>query len=241
MRNLVAIVEGHGEVQAVPILIRRIAEAVSPGVVPEVSRPMRVKRSGLLKEGELERAIDLAARTVGADGRILVLLDADRDCPAELGPRILLRANAARNDRLIRVVLAKVEYEAWFLAAADSIAGLRGLREDATAPVDPESIRDAKGWLRPHARRPILPRDAGSSRADRHDGPGRRAPRSSFVRQALAGRDRVARVTRGDWRTPSRIGRVIDCSRPLVENPRSSNRADFGAALDDLTVPAEAW
>ena len=147
MVKIVAIVEGHGEVQAVPILIRRIAEVVSPGVFPDVPRPIRVKRQRLLKDGELERSIELAARKSGAEGHILVLLDADRDCPGDLGPKILKRAAAARKDRRIRVVLAKVEYEAWFLAAADSIAGLRDIREDAMAPGDPESIRDAKGWL----------------------------------------------------------------------------------------------
>ena len=52
-----------------------------------------------------------------------------------------------RSDRRIRVVLAQREYEAWFLAAADSIAGHRELAGDTTAPADPESVRDAKGWL----------------------------------------------------------------------------------------------
>ena len=55
-----------------------------------------------------------------------------------------------RSDRRIQVVLAQREYEAWFLAAADSIAGHRELRSDTTAPADPESVRDAKGWLTSH-------------------------------------------------------------------------------------------
>lgn len=71
----------------------------------------------------------------------------DRDCPRDLAAQVQERATAARSDRHIRVVLAKTEYEAWFLAAADSIAGRRGIREDATAPENPEAIRDAKGWL----------------------------------------------------------------------------------------------
>ena len=45
------------------------------------------------------------------------------------------------------MVLANSEYEAWFLAAAGSIAGFRGIDDDALVPDDPESIRDAKGWL----------------------------------------------------------------------------------------------
>lgn len=147
MTRIVTLVEGHGDVAAVPILVRRIAEAVSPGAAIDVSRPIRVKRQRLLKMHELERAVDLAARQAGADGRILILLDADHDCPRDLGPEILKRATAARGDRTIRVVLAKAEYEAWFVAAADSIAGCRGIESTTTAPPDPESIVDAKGWL----------------------------------------------------------------------------------------------
>ena len=63
---------------------------------------------------------------------------------------ILRRATKARSDRRIQVVLARREYEAWFVAAAESIAGHRGLRSDMTAPAHPESVRNAKGWLTSH-------------------------------------------------------------------------------------------
>jgi hypothetical protein len=145
--RIVSIVEGHGEVAAVPILVRRIAQAVAPGIVPDVPQPIRVPRQRVLKDGELERAVELAARTAGPGGGILVLLDADEDCPKDLAVRLLGRARFARSDRSIHVVLAKTEYESWFLAAAGSLAGRRGLRGDVVAPPDPESIRDPKGWL----------------------------------------------------------------------------------------------
>ena len=145
--RIVTIVEGHGEVEAVPILIRRIVASVAPGVVVDLPRPIRVKRNRLLRENELERTIELAARQASDNGRILILLDADDDCPAHLAPEILQRAVLARTDCRICVVLAKTEYEAWFLAAATSVAGRRGVRQDVTAPRDPEQIRDAKGWL----------------------------------------------------------------------------------------------
>lgn len=150
MSTIVAIVEGPGEVDAIPILIRRIAATAVPGAVPRVARPIRVKRDRFLKENELERYVDLAARQAGSDGRILVILDADDDCPPQLASGILRRATTARSDRRIQVVLARREYEAWFLAAADSIAGHRGLSTDTTTPADPESVRNAKGWLTSH-------------------------------------------------------------------------------------------
>jgi len=145
--RIVAIVEGYGEQTAVPILLRRAAQVVAPDVAVEVPRPIRVNRNRLLKPKELERAVELAARQAGPGGRILILLDADEDCPGEVGEQILRRAVATRGDRTIRVVLAKVEYEAWFLAAAESIAGHRGIAAGTTAPDDPESVRDGKGWI----------------------------------------------------------------------------------------------
>lgn len=147
MSTIVAIVEGPGEVDAIPILIRRIAAAALPSAAPHVPRPIRVKRDRFLKEHELERYVDLAARQSGPDGGVLIVLDADDDCPPELAATILRRATRARSDRPIKVVLARREYEAWFLAAATSIAGRRGLPGDITAPNEAESIRDAKGWL----------------------------------------------------------------------------------------------
>ena len=147
MSKIVTIVEGPGEVEAMPILIRRIAEVAAPEAVPHVPRPIRVKRDRFLKENELERYVDLAGRQAGTDGGVLIVLDADDDCPPELASTILGRATRARSDRVIKVVLARREYEAWFLAAADSIAGLRGLPSDLTPPANAESIRNAKGWL----------------------------------------------------------------------------------------------
>ena len=146
MPTIIAIVEGDGEVQAVPILLRRIAEVATPGIFPEVPKPIRVRRDSILKPGEIERYVELAADRAGPDGRILILLDADDDCPRDLAPELLRRA-AARSDRQIRVVMARMEYEAWFFAAADSLAGSRGFGDGITAPGDPESIRNAKGWL----------------------------------------------------------------------------------------------
>jgi hypothetical protein len=78
----------------------------------------------------------------------VVLIDSDDDCPKDLGPALRERARSARPDLDVAVILARREYEAWFLAGAESLAGKRNLRADLSAPVNPEGIRDAKGWLR---------------------------------------------------------------------------------------------
>ncbi|MYF98202.1 DUF4276 family protein [Candidatus Poribacteria bacterium] len=141
------IVEGDGEVEAVPVLIRRIAWDLYPETVIIVERPIRAPRNQVVKSGELERRIELAAQKIGGQGAILIILDSDDDCPAELGPALLDRALQTRSDLPIAVVLAKCEFEAWFLAAAISLRGKRGLKEDLDPPNNPEAIRGAKGWL----------------------------------------------------------------------------------------------
>jgi hypothetical protein len=84
---------------------------------------------------------------VPGDGGILVLLDADDDCPAKCGIQLLHRARGARSDKRVAVVLANREYEAWFLAAAPSLAGRHRLSADFGRPPKPESPRDCKGLL----------------------------------------------------------------------------------------------
>ncbi len=61
---------------------------------------------------------------------LLLLLDAEEDCPAKLAPRLLERARAARCDADVACVLAKRQLENWFKAAAASLAGVSGLPND---------------------------------------------------------------------------------------------------------------
>jgi hypothetical protein len=147
--KIAAIVEGYGECEAVPILIRRIARTIDPGFVPKVFPPLRVPASRIMKEGEMERSVELAARKLQGQGGILVVLDCDWDncCPAMDGPALLKRAMDARGDLPIAVILAKKEFEAWFLAAAESLRGKHGLPNDLQSPARPEDIRGAKEWL----------------------------------------------------------------------------------------------
>ena len=144
--DLACIVEGDGDVDAVPIALRRIVQETDPSLTIKV-HPLRVPRTKLVKPGELERSIELAARRAGRRGAIFVVLDSDDDCPATLGPELLGRARKVRPDLPISVVLAKREFEGWFLASAESLRGLRGLASDLKPPPDPESIRGTKEWL----------------------------------------------------------------------------------------------
>jgi len=150
--QIAVIVEGHGECEALPIIVRRIALEIDGEFVPRVLAPQRVHAGRFVKAGELERSVELSARKLGGVGGILIVLDCDLlgCCPAQAAPNLRRRARAARPDVAISVVLAKPEFEAWFLAAAESLRGRRGLPADLEAPEDPEGLTSPKGWLSAH-------------------------------------------------------------------------------------------
>ncbi|HZF13425.1 MAG TPA: DUF4276 family protein [Thermoanaerobaculia bacterium] len=148
--QLACIVEGDGEIEAVPLLVRRIAQEVAPNLAVHIVHRIRLSRGKLNKPVELERAVELAARRAGAGGAILIVFDSDGSDPEELEREVLARAVRVRSDFAIGVALAHMEFEAWFLAAAESLRGCRGLTADLTAPADPEAIRGAKEWLSAH-------------------------------------------------------------------------------------------
>lgn len=150
--NIACIVEGDGEVAALPILLRRLAKWCGSQCHPEVQKPIRVRRDRFLnREDEFRRHLLLAAAKCGNDGWILVLLDADDNCPATLGAGILQRAQSCVPHRSVSVVLTNREYEAWFIAAAASLQGQRGFAVHPSERIpDPETPRDAKGWIKAH-------------------------------------------------------------------------------------------
>jgi hypothetical protein len=149
MTVVAVIVEGDGEVAAFPILLRRIGQWRTPEVNVTVSSPpIRVRKDRFLnKEDEFNRMLKLAAAKCGEDGWILILLDADDDCPARLSRSIVDRAAGVVPHRHVSVVLANREYEAWFLAAAQSLNNHRGFAFNSSEPVPVEEIRNAKGWM----------------------------------------------------------------------------------------------
>jgi hypothetical protein len=143
---IASVVEGDGEVRALPKLLHRIAAELGISLL-HAQPPMRVNRGKLVAPGGIERAVNAMANRGGAAKALLVVLDADDDCPAQLGPDLLKRARKARTDARVAVVLPKMEFEAWFLAAAPSLATHQGLPVKLDYPSDPEAIRGAKEWL----------------------------------------------------------------------------------------------
>jgi len=150
--HLGCIVEGHGDVAAVPVLLRRLQKELKPELHLDIPPPWRTGRYKLVKPRELERSVERLARQLREPRAILILVDADDDCPKELAPQLLSRARSARSDIPIGLVLAKYEFEAWFLAAVESLQGHCGLEEDISPPPDPEAVHDVKGFLGRHMK-----------------------------------------------------------------------------------------
>lgn len=149
MVHVVPIVEGHGEVEAVPALLHRMADIASPGLAMKVNHPIRVKSGSFLRDNAYftKQVILASAKAAQSRGFVLVLLDCEDDCPAIVGPSLLQKARTVRDDVPYVVVLAYREYESWFLASARSLRGMYGLPHDLEPPPEVEGIRNAKGWL----------------------------------------------------------------------------------------------
>lgn len=150
MTYVAPIVEGHGEQQAVPHLLQRIAAAEGRFASLRVNPPIRIKSGSFIKDDQYFRKhVALAAGKARQhpNGHVLILLDCEDDCAASLGPSLLGRAQEVADDVSILVALARREYETWLVAAANSLRGVEGLPADLIAPADPEARRDAKGWL----------------------------------------------------------------------------------------------
>lgn len=149
---IVPIVEGHGEVEALPLLIRRIFAEFRREVCPVVNPPSRIKAGSFLQDCDyFHKYVSLAAaKAAQGEGLVLILLDCEDHCPGTLGPRLLADAQAIRADIRCAVALAHREYETWFLAAAESLRGCAGLPAQLNPPPNPESIRGAKEWLGKH-------------------------------------------------------------------------------------------
>jgi len=150
MIPIASIVEGDGEVNALRVLLPRLGQWRTPEVSVNILPPIRVRKDRFLnKLDQFSRYLQLAAAKCGNTGWILILLDADDDCPATKGLEIAEQARKIIPHKRVAVILANREYEAWFIASAASLNGYRGfVSRPEDDVIEAEAPRDAKGWLR---------------------------------------------------------------------------------------------
>ncbi len=116
-----------------PELLRRVlSERLGRYDIGVLKPKMGKGKGGLIKR--FENLTRYAELTDGCAG-ILVLLDADDDCPKDLGIELANRACATAVNIPTVVVCAKREYESWFLASDKDFQG------------DAEVYNGAKQWL----------------------------------------------------------------------------------------------
>jgi hypothetical protein len=159
MKRLVLLVEGDGDVQAVPSLVGRLLTQLPDDCQGQLfldNAPMRIGGVHQItgkKQGDLARHLGNAAKRPKL-GAALLVLDGDAErvdgqpfCAVEVARTLAQRATEAGAGARFSfaAVFLRQEYESLLLAVADQ---LPGLKPKVTLPPTPEeSPRGAKEWL----------------------------------------------------------------------------------------------
>ncbi|MBN1349976.1 DUF4276 family protein [candidate division KSB1 bacterium] len=145
MPKIVPLVEGPGDIAAVPNLLYKILHWKQLWTW-QVARPKQVRGLGALKK-RLSDFLKYAEKDA-EEGGILILCDLDDDCPKNAAYDLALQIEALALSCPVAIVFAHREYEAWFLASIARIAEQHNLfQSNIRFQGDVEEIRDPKGWL----------------------------------------------------------------------------------------------
>lgn len=151
------VVEGQTEVRCIERLLQRTwAELLRAPFRLQVLAPSRGKRDALVNpEGaafaaKIEEAnlklLRHLRRDASGRGLVLLLIDAEDDCPGQLGPQLLAAAKGVRDDVDIACVVAKRMLENWIVAGASTLAGVNGLPNELPAR-DVFEEQNGASWL----------------------------------------------------------------------------------------------
>ncbi len=153
MSVIVPIVEGPGDAEAIPVLLRKVLAYLNKSHI-HVATPKNAHGcSNIERPGGLEKFVEHAFRTKECGGVLLVLdTDGDVRCPKTLAPALASRIRKYGARKPVAIVFAKNEYEVWFIASVESIAGKpikgnAGIAQGVTAPTSCESVRNPKAWI----------------------------------------------------------------------------------------------
>jgi hypothetical protein len=167
MKRLVLFVEGEGESDAAPRLIKRLLDEHNAWDVLWLDEnPFRVGEvTRLLKDDSREWKRKLAASAKRSSlGGVLLILDGDL---RSIGQRAFCTAEVARSlaqesrtvgggaEFSVAIVFARQEFESWLIAGFESLAGkllpdgrrIAACEQHRPPPNTEDGPRDAKGWL----------------------------------------------------------------------------------------------
>ncbi len=149
MFTIVPVVEGDGDVDALPELVVRIIQEKYKryDVLVLRGKTRVVKTNGRQNlEKKLDRFLKHAQNKPKC-GAILVLVDADKDCPVKLAQQLSQRCRQIGVGCPVQIVCAYREYESWLLASLNTIKGRHGIPNTVALSGDPEAIVNPKRWL----------------------------------------------------------------------------------------------
>ena len=148
MPTLQLLVEGEGDMQAAPVLLRRLLHEELRRYDWQTDPRHTMKVWGLAKlRQNLPKFIEhLRGKT--CDGA-MILLDLEDQLPCQEAPALAEEIAALQPLPFpVVIVFAYKEYEAWFLAGISSIAArVTYLDSNLTYAADPEAKRGPKKWL----------------------------------------------------------------------------------------------
>jgi hypothetical protein len=146
MRRILPIVEGDGDMLAVPTLIRRVAQDAGHfdiKVLPPHKRGDLPKAKARFSDFLSAAAMEGAPIFWVMDYDCETCNDVDRDL-AELGQR----AAGLIPDQTIEFAFMVMEFESLFLADFETLVTVfQDIPKNITAPAAPETIRGAKEWI----------------------------------------------------------------------------------------------
>lgn len=153
MKKIVALVEGPGDVSAVPVLLRKLLKQDAiydwqPGDMMKVGELPRLRK----RLADLAGALRNKMQEGGCHGA-LVLLDLDDadNCPVTEARKLALEFSAFGLPYPVAIVFARREFEEWLVASLPSIAPATPLLpDDLHRDYPPEEKRNVKGWLEQH-------------------------------------------------------------------------------------------
>jgi hypothetical protein len=148
--KIISIVEGDGDKQAVPLLLRRLLETFHQRFDVEPSAKNANGSLNLLKQGGIEKFLAYCVKD-SADA-VLILIDADGDCAIQRAAALAVRAEKMNLRIPVAIVCAKCEYEAWFLTSLAVLVEKGKLKPETTYEGDVEALRDVKKWLSAHMK-----------------------------------------------------------------------------------------
>jgi hypothetical protein len=160
---IVPVVEGQTEQGCVERLLHRVwHELLGQPERLQVVEPFRghrdelVHANGLVLTDTASKALvklrSKARKDAHARPLVLILLDAEGDCPATLAPRLLdVARKALPGDIPVSCVLAKRMLENWIVAGASTLAGVNGMPDSLPARSQFED-RSGAAWLEAQLR-----------------------------------------------------------------------------------------